>query len=172
MLTKATLLILVSVLLSGCGSVPLESQARSDALKSFDVPSNGMAGVFIYRDSRHGQSQKRSIWINKECVGQTARFIYYYQEVPGDTYHLLETDWQISPTEFITKDLTLFARSGELYFIRQNIEIGTFWNRANLEQVSADVGKRAIMRSNLATTGDCTTEFQSDPELRNTRPIQ
>lgn len=51
--------LLSSMLLGGCASVPLASNAETTAAKSFPVPENGKAGLYVYRDSFVGKALKR-----------------------------------------------------------------------------------------------------------------
>lgn len=40
--------------LAGCASVPMESAEKSDMAKKFSPPSNGHAGVYVYRSGSFG----------------------------------------------------------------------------------------------------------------------
>ena len=83
---KVLLAMAVSIsLLSGCASVPMESAEDSKLAKEFNSPGENKAGVYVYRKDTHmGASLKKSVWIDKECVGETAKGVFFYKEVDGD----------------------------------------------------------------------------------------
>lgn len=153
MLTKTTLLLAATVLMTGCASVSMEPKDKSDAAKAFAPPSPGNAGVYIYRSGVFGAALKKNLWIDGECVGQTAPDVFFYREVKGDTEHKLSTESEFSPN-----DLVLRTVSGALHFVRQYIKLGVLVGGAGLEQVSEEEGKREVTRLGMATPGNCGRE--------------
>ena len=111
------------------------------------------AGVYVYRDNSHfGAALKKSVWIDGECVGETAKGVFFYQEVEGNKEHTLSTESEFSPN-----DLVLYLESGKLYFIRQFIKFGAFVGGAGLEQKDREEGMKEVSKLNLATKGECGT---------------
>lgn len=137
--------------LSGCASVPMESQERSAAVKKFAPPAAGNAGVYIYRATKFGNSVKKNLWIDGQCVGESAPKVFFYDEVKGNTEHTVSTESEFSPN-----DLTIKTNAGALYFIRQYIKMGVFIAGANLELVSENEGKKDISELELAKGGVCS----------------
>ncbi len=56
-----------TLLISGCASVDMTTKAESEKAKEFNLPSQGNAGVYIYRNSFVGQALKKDIWIDGKC---------------------------------------------------------------------------------------------------------
>jgi len=148
---KASLATLVVSLLSACASVPMESKEKSDAAKQFAAPSSGNSGLYIYRSGSFGAALKKDIFVDGKCVGESARNVFFYHEVPGDTEHKVSTESEFSPNDLLVKTV-----SGVNYFIRQYIKFGVFVGGAGLELVSEDEGKSAVRKLELAKGGTCS----------------
>jgi len=148
---RCTVIALLSVFAVGCAQVPLQDSAASDAAKRFSEPTEGMAGLYIYRDSSFGGALKKDIWIDNECLGESAPNTFFYTLVSGDEPHTLSTESEFSPN-----NLSITPASGENYFIRQYIKMGVFVGGANLEEVEPEKGKLAVLKLNLAKSGSCS----------------
>ena len=59
MLRRFVIIALVSLLFSGCASVPMESETVSAQAKSFSPPADGNTGLYIYRSSGLGTAIKK-----------------------------------------------------------------------------------------------------------------
>ena len=59
-------------LLSGCASVPMESSEKSELARQFNPPSEGNAGLYIYRAGGPGTALKKDIWVDGKCIGESA----------------------------------------------------------------------------------------------------
>ncbi|MCL2029392.1 MAG: DUF2846 domain-containing protein [Deltaproteobacteria bacterium] len=158
---KFSLLIVFCALfcMPGCASVPLQSPEMTAKAKEFAPPPPDKAGLYIYRDSFAGQALKKDIWVNGECVGESANNVFFYHQVPGDREHTIATESEFSPNE-----LKIMAQKGLNYFIRQYIKIGVFVGGANLEVVDPETAKKAIAKLNMAVGGIC-----SKPYTKNTK---
>jgi hypothetical protein len=143
-------LVAVSVL-SGCASVPMESVEKSNLAKEFNSPTPDTAGIYIYRDNTPvGAALKKTIWVNDECVGETAKGVFFYHEVEGDNEHKVSTESEFSPN-----DLFIKTESGELYFIEQYIKMGAFVGGAGLKQKDEETGKKEMSKLKMAKKGNC-----------------
>lgn len=140
----------IALAVSGCATVPLESEEKSEAVKEFAAPPAGKAGLYVYRDSSFGGALKKNVYIDKECLGESAPNIFFYKQLDGDKDYVLETE-----SEFSENRLPLFMESGENYFVRQYIKVGVFVGGANLEVVPAAKAKGSIADLDLAKTGTC-----------------
>lgn len=140
-----------SLILSGCASVPMESEEASNAAKQFNPPSQGKAGVYVYREDTHlGAALKKSVWIDKECIGETAKGVFFYHEVDGDKEHTISTESEFSPN-----DLVVTLKSGMHYFFQQFIKMGVFVGGAGLEQKDEETGKKELANLKMAKKGNC-----------------
>ncbi|SIR27571.1 Protein of unknown function [Aeromonas sp. RU39B] len=154
-LKKVALLasVLGALLLAGCASVPMESAQENAKLKSFPAPQSNMAGLYIYRDSFGGKALKKDVFVDSECLGETADRVFFYKQVSGGKEHEISTE-----SEFSDNKLSIFTEPGKNYFVRQYIKMGVFVGGANLETVSEEEGKRVIGKEDvqLAKSGICS----------------
>ena len=131
-------------LLSGCASVPMESNEKDQALKAFPNPPQDQAGLYIFRDSSLGPALKKTVKVDGEVIGETAINTYFYRTLtPGE--HVLATE-----SEFSDNTLTLNAEAGKNHFVRQYIKFGVFVGGANLAQVSEAEGRKGVLETELA----------------------
>ena len=151
MFRRLIIIALVSSLFAGCASVPMESEAVSAKAKSFSPPTDGNAGLYIYRSSGVGTTLKKDIWVDNKCIGESAPNVFFYEEVKGNAEHKISTESEFSPN-----DLLLNTESGKNYFIKQYIKIGVFVGGANLELVDEKEGKEDVSELEMAKKGTCS----------------
>lgn len=151
MFNKMMLVCVFTVLVTGCASVPMESKEASDQAKRFASPSQGQAGLYIYRTAGVGAALKKDIWVNGKCIGESAQNVFFYEEAKGNAEHVIATESEFSPNE-----IKLAVASGMNYFIRQYIKMGAFVGGANLEVVDETEGKAAINNLQMAKKGTCS----------------
>jgi hypothetical protein len=151
MKTATILSLAAALLISGCASVEMASQAESAKAKEFNPPTQGNAGVYIYRNSWAGGALKKDIWIDGKCIGESAPDVFFYTEVDGGKTHKIDTESEFSPNA-----LELAFESGKNYFIRQFIKMGLFVGGAGLEQIPEEQGKKDVMELNMAKPGKCS----------------
>lgn len=135
----------------GCASVPMESDEKTNKLKEYAAPSEGASGLYIYRASGPGTALKKDIWVDDECVGQSAPNVFFYKEVSGDAEHKISTESEFSPNDLMVK-----TKSGENYFIEQYMKMGVFVGGANLKVVPPEEGKKDLSKLKLAKSGECS----------------
>ncbi len=140
-----------TLVISGCASVDMASKAESEKAKEFNPPSQGRAGVYIYRDSFVGKALKKDVWIDGKCVGESAPDVFFYTEVEGGKTHKVDTESEFSPNT-----LELMFEAGKNYFLRQFIKMGVFVGGAGLEQIAEDEGKTAVSNLDMAKPGKCS----------------
>ena len=152
-ISKLTLLVSVFsiILFSGCSTVPLEPKGISDKAKEFNLPANGDAGLYVYRDSFVGQALKKDVWVDNKCLGETAADVFFYKNIKGDMEHKVSTESEFSPN-----DLTLKTESGKNYFVRQYIKMGVFVGGAGVEVIEEEEAKKAISKLDMAVEGTCS----------------
>ena len=145
--------ILTSLLLSGCASVPMASDAENVKAKSFPQPDSGHSGLYIYRDSFAGRALKKDVYLDGQCIGETADKVFFYKQVEANKTHILATESEFSPN-----NLSINVLPGKNYFVRQYIKMGVFVGGAGLDLVSEAEGQRVISKTavKLANTGICS----------------
>ncbi|NOU20518.1 MAG: DUF2846 domain-containing protein [Methyloglobulus sp.] len=151
MLRRFVIIAVLALLFSGCASVPMESETVSAQAKSFSSPADGNAGLYIYRSSGLGTAIKKDIWVDGNCIGETAPNMFFYAEVKGNAEHKISTE-----SEFSANDLLLNAESGKHYFIKQYMKPGVFVGGAGLETVDEKEGKADIAELGMAKKGICS----------------
>ena len=151
MLKKIGMLVLFSTLAAGCASVPLETAQINKVAKQFDPPSDGKAGLYIYRNTFYGGAAHTDVMVDGYCIGSSAPYVFFYEEVEGDKSHKVSTESEFSPNDLIVK-----VKSGMHYFIRQYIKFGVFVGGAGLELVDEEKGKKEVSELDMATKGTCS----------------
>jgi len=154
MLYKALVITICALSFVGCASVSMESKERSDLAKQFNPPEEGKSGLYIYRSGMLGGALKKDIWVNEECVGESAPDVFFYTEVKCDKEHKISTESEFSPN-----DMMLNTECEKHYFIKQYIKFGAFVGGANLEQVSEEKGKSEVSKLDLAKIGNCSSIY-------------
>jgi hypothetical protein len=140
-----------ALLISGCASVEMASKEESSKAKEFNPPSQGNAGVYIYRKGSPGGALKKDLWIDGKCIGESAPNVFFYAEVDGGKTYKIDTESEFSPNT-----LELLLEAGKNYFIRQFIKLGVFVGGAGLEQVSEEQGKEDVAKLEMAKPGKCS----------------
>lgn len=146
-----TLLALSALVLSGCASVNMVSKEESDKAKQFSAPSAGNSGVYVYRNSFAGKALKKDIWVDGNCLGESASDVFFYTQVEGGKKHRIETESEFSPNA-----LEVFMETGKNYFVRQFIKLGALVGGADLEQIPEEQGKADVAKLSLAQSGTCS----------------
>lgn len=144
----------VAAWLSGCAHVPMAPPAQDKVMKQFKPPSDGMSGIYIYRNSTFGGALKKSLYIDGNYLGETAPNVYFYTEIkPGK--HVFSTESEFSPNS-----LKLMTEADKLYFLRQYIKMGLFVGGANLEVMSKAKGEKGVLECKLAVPGKSQSKDQ------------
>lgn len=151
MFKKLFLVIFISSMFAGCASVPMESEEASDKAKGFNPPSDGNAGLYIYRTSGPGTALKKDVWIDGKCVGETAPNMFFYEEVSGGEQHKISTESEFSPN-----DLLVHTANGKNYFVEQFIKMGVFVGGADMKLVDEEEGRKDIGELEMAVMGNCS----------------
>ncbi|GLP95151.1 DUF2846 domain-containing protein [Paraferrimonas sedimenticola] len=136
--------IVLSALMTGCASVPMASKDMDVASKQFNPPSDGKAGLYVYRNSFVGQALKKNVFLDGKMIGESANKVYFYQEIDAGK-HTLSTE-----SEFGDNAVSFDANPGQNYFFEQYIKMGVFVGGANLKQVEEAEGKAAVRQCRLA----------------------
>ena len=148
---KLAVVVCTSFLFVGCASVPMESKENSDKVKTFASPANGNVALYIYRSGGPGGALKKDVWVDGNCIGETAPNIFFYEEVKGGMEHKISTESEFSPN-----DVLVNTESGKNYFVQQYIKFGVFVGGAGLELVDEEKGKKEVTNLQMATKGNCS----------------
>ena len=152
MFKKIGMIALASTLAAGCASVPLETAQINKVAKQFDPPSDGKAGLYIYRNTFYGGAAYTDVMVDGYCIGSSAPYVFFYEEVEGDKSYKVSTkfSWEESPDS--DNDLLIKVKSGMNYFIQQNINLG---GAGSFKLVDEERGKEEVSKLDMATKGTC-----------------
>jgi hypothetical protein len=126
----------VTVLASGCASVPMATPEQDSAAKTFAVKP-GMANIYVYRNESMGAAIKMPVVLNGKLVGDTGARTFLLMEVgPGD-YTL------VSKTEN-DSTVAVKAMAGRNYFVWQEVKMGMMAARSQLQLVDDATGKAGV----------------------------
>jgi uncharacterized protein YlaN (UPF0358 family) len=147
-----TTIAVTALLATGCTSVPMESKERSELAKQYNSPSEGKAGLYVYRSGSFGGALKKDVWLNGKCIGETAPNMFFYEEIEGNTEHKVSTESEFSPNDLLVK-----TESGKNYFVSQYIKMGVFVGGAGVELVDEEKGKKQVSKLDMAIKGKCSS---------------
>ena len=175
MFKKIVIIALVSTLAAGCASVPvpMESAERNTTAKKFNPPSEGRAGLYIFRKTNLvGGADPKDVWVDGKCIGETVPSVFFYKEVEGNKSHnvFYKRGFKLNASETYLKKhgppkgLSVQVKSGTNYFIRQYINSDS----ADFKLVDEEQGKEEVSKLNMATTGTCGSYYRSVESRRQT----
>ena len=149
---KLWLPVIIASTFIGCASVPKADLGSASQTKQLTAPTDGNARIYVYRSNNIvGGAIKKDIWIDGECLGESARGVFFYKDVQGNREHVISTESEFSPNH-----LKLQTESGQQYYIQQYIKPGVLVGGANLKQVDSSVGEKAVSEYQLAQSGKCS----------------
>jgi PBP1b-binding outer membrane lipoprotein LpoB len=129
------------ILSTGCASVQMASPEQDAAAKTFSVKPD-KANIYVYRNETFGAAIKMPVALNGKLVGDTAAKTYMKLEVPAGEHTLM------SKTE---NDSTVKVNTvaGKNYFVWQEVKMGLWAARSNLQQVEETAGREAVNECKL-----------------------
>jgi ABC-type hemin transport system ATPase subunit len=124
------------VWLAGCASVPMTSTAEDATAKSFAVQP-GQANIYVYRNETLGAAIPMTVALNGKVAGQTGPQTYFLFQVDPGTH-------EVSSIAENSSVLRLTTEAGKAYFVWQEVKMGLWMARSQLQQVSDDVGRKGV----------------------------
>ena len=140
MRTKITLILLATILLSGCAAtVPLASLDLDAQAKRFST-DNHKSKIYLFRDEMIGMAIPITVSLDGQMAGQTG----------PDTYFL----WSVNPGKHTVtshaenvSSITLSTLPSNTYYIWQEIKMGMWGPRTSLQQVDKTRGQKGVTKS-------------------------
>lgn len=129
------------LLLVGCASVPMAPADLDAKAKQFTTVSN-KSNLYIYRNEHFGRAIPMTVSINGKVLGQTAAQTYFWLQLTPGQYNL------DSHTENVS-NLSLTAEPGKDYFVWQEVKMGLWAARSQLQQVDEKTGRDGVLESKL-----------------------
>lgn len=142
--TAVSILAIGLATLSGCASVPMATQEKDAASKTFASPPANQAGLYVFRNSALGAALRKTVSIDGAPIGKTAPNTYFHRIISPGT-HTLSTE-----SEFGDNSITFDAVAGKNYFARQYIKMGVLVGGSGIEIVSEQDGKAGVLETQQA----------------------
>jgi hypothetical protein len=142
LIRRFALLLLLTLTIAGCASVPMGDEKHDMALKSF-TPKDGVAGLFIFRNESFGAAIRMDVEVDGKSIGQSAAKTYFYKEVAPGRH-------TVTSKSENTDSIELDTVAGKLYFVWQEVKMGLLYARTKLTLVSEEEGKKGVLESQLA----------------------
>lgn len=131
----------VTLLFSGCASVPMAQPQADQRAKQFIV-NKDKSNIYVYRNESYGAAVKMVVLLDGISLGQTASKTYFKMVTNPGTHTLS------SLTEN-TSTLSIDAKAGKNYFVWQEVKMGAWSARSKLHLVSDIEGKKGVLESKL-----------------------
>lgn len=126
---------------TGCATLPLADVREDARVKGLAAPSDG-AIVYVYRNETYGGAVRMPLLVDGGFGGETSAKTYLAFRVrPGP--HTV-----ISRTENDAR-LDFVAEPGRKYYVWQEVKMGLFSARSNLQLVPENVGRAGLSECNL-----------------------
>ncbi|MFZ5557225.1 MAG: DUF2846 domain-containing protein [Pseudomonadota bacterium] len=130
------IVLLITSLVSGCASVPMASLDQDATAKTFSVRPD-KSNIYVYRNESFGGAIPITIALNGKVAGQTAMQTYFMFEVEPGPH-------EVTSIAENTSTLKLETKSGEAYFVWQEIKMGVWMARSQLQQVDEQTGRKGV----------------------------
>ncbi len=134
----------ISLVLSGCATVPMGDAKQDAALKTFQAPAN-KAGIYVYRNESMGAAIKMDVIIDGQNIGESAANTYFYREVSPGKHTIMS---KAENTDTVEVDV----KPGSLTFIWQEVKMGFMFARTKLHLVGEEEGKKGVSETKLAVS--------------------
>lgn len=135
-------LVVLTLAMGGCASVPMGDPQADAALKTF-TPKPGKASLYVYRHETFGAAIKMTVLLDGRLLGDTASKTYLYAELDPGKHQL------ISKTENDSV-LDIEVAAGNNYYVWQEVKMGMFAARSFLQKVDDKTGQDGVLQCKLA----------------------
>lgn len=140
--TALATLAAILFLLNGCASVPMADLEQDAKLKSFTVKPD-KAALYVYRNENFGGAVKMTVLLDGKLLGDTASKTYLYTEIAPGNHQLISKAENDSVLDFA-------AVAGKIYYVWQEVKMGFFFARSQLQSVDEKTGQAGVLESKLA----------------------
>jgi hypothetical protein len=135
------LALFLAAALTGCASVPMAPIESDSQAKQF-ATSTDKANIYVYRNENFGGAIKMPVLMNNMSVGDTGPMTYVYRQVaPGKVVITSKTENDAT--------ITLDVVAGRNYFVWQEVKMGLWAARSQLQQVDEAKGRAAVSECKL-----------------------
>jgi len=128
--------LLFAALMSGCASVPMASVDDDAKAKSFAVRAD-KSSIYVYRNESLGGAIPMTVALNGKVAGQSAMLTYFLFEVDPGSH-------EVSSIAENTSTLKLNTEAGKAYYVWQEVKMGMWMARSQLQQVDEPTGRKGV----------------------------
>lgn len=127
---------LLATVVSGCASVPMASLDEDTKAKTFSV-REGKSNIYVYRNESFGGAIPMTVALDGKVAGQTGPKTYFLFEVDPGAH-------EVSSIAENTATVKLDTAPGKSYYVWQEVKMGVWMARSQLQQVDEATGKQAV----------------------------
>ncbi|MFZ5576298.1 MAG: DUF2846 domain-containing protein [Pseudomonadota bacterium] len=128
--------LLLAAVISGCASVPMASLDEDARAKTFAV-REGKSNIYVYRNESFGGAIPLTVALDGKVAGQTGPQTYFLFEVEPGPH-------EVSSIAENTSTLRLDTAAGKSYYVWQEVKMGMWMARSQLQQVDEATGKKGV----------------------------
>lgn len=139
---KKIFAVLWMLVLSGCATVQMGDTQLDSRLKQF-VPPKDKAALYVYRNETFGAAIKMTVILDGKVLGDTASMTYLYAELEPGKHRLVSKTENDSVLDFE-------ALAGKIYYVWQEVKMGLWMARSQLQMVDEKTGREGVLESQLA----------------------
>jgi hypothetical protein len=122
--------------LAGCATVPMASQQDDFKAKTFTA-SKDKSNIYLYRNETFGGAVLMTVTFDGKVAGQTGPQTYFLWEVPPGPH-------SITSVAENTATVDLLTEAGKSYFVWQEVKMGLFMARSQLQEVDSQTGRTGV----------------------------
>ena len=130
------ILFLMASFIAGCASVPMTSMEEDTKAKSFAVPTNKSL-IYMYRNETYGGAILLTVSLDGKVAGQTGPRTYFLWDVDPGPH-------EVSSFSENTSTLKINTEAGKAYFVWQEVKMGMWTARSQLQQVDEANGRKGV----------------------------
>lgn len=129
-------MLLLATLLAGCASVPMASIDEDARAKTYAVKPD-KSNIYVYRNETLGGGIPLTVALDGRVAGQTGPQTYFLFEVDPGTH-------EVSSISENTSTLRLTTAPGRAYYVWQEVKMGMWMARSQLQEVDEATGRRGV----------------------------
>ena len=131
-----TFVLLFTSFVTGCASVPMASLDADTNAKSFVVRTD-KSNIYVYRNEVLGGAIPITVALDGKVAGQTAMQTYFLFEIDPGPHEVSSIAENVST-------LKLDTQAGKAYFVWQEVKMGMWMARSQLQQVDEEKGRKGV----------------------------
>ncbi len=132
------------LVMSGCATVQMGDTQVDSQLKTF-TPLKDKAALYVYRNETFGAALKMTVLLDGKILGDTASKTYLYAELEPGRHKLISKTENDSVLDFE-------AIAGKIYYVWQEVKMGLWQARSQLQMMDDKTGQAGVLESQLAVT--------------------